>query len=103
MTRMMAVRSAFPMHRYSQAELTSKVAELSGLDPAERALLERLHGNSGVDYRHIVLPLSEYRAYAGFSSGLPTATSSTSHSIGPEAVPVAGVATSVEPSPVWPP
>src|ERR1700761_2864580 len=60
MTTIMAVRSAFPVHRYPQAELTSKVAELSGLDPAERALLERLHGNSGVDYRHVVLPLSEY-------------------------------------------
>ena len=65
MTRIMAVRSAFPMHRYPQAEFTSKVAELSGLDPAECALLERLHGNSGVDYRHIVLPLSEYGGLRG--------------------------------------
>jgi alkylresorcinol/alkylpyrone synthase len=35
------------------------VAELSGLGPVERALLERLHGNAGVDYRHTVLPLPE--------------------------------------------
>ncbi len=60
MTRIIAVRSAFPAHRYPQAELTSKVAELSGLGPVERALLERLHGNAGVDYRHTVLPLPEY-------------------------------------------
>ena len=65
MTRIMAVRSAFPAHRYPQAEFTSKVAELSGLDPAERALLERLHSNCGVDYRHIVLPLSEYNGPRG--------------------------------------
>ena len=65
MTTIMAVRSAFPVHRYPQAELTSKVAELSGLDPAERALLDRLHGNSGVDYRHTVLPLSEYSGLRG--------------------------------------
>jgi alkylresorcinol/alkylpyrone synthase len=60
MTRIMAVRSAFPAHRYPQAEFTSKVAELSGLGPGQRAQLEQLHGNAGVDYRHIVLPLPEY-------------------------------------------
>jgi alkylresorcinol/alkylpyrone synthase len=65
MTGIMAVRSAFPVHRYPQAELTSKVAELCGLDPAERVLLERLHGNAGVDYRHTVLPLSEYIGLRG--------------------------------------
>jgi len=60
MSRIMAVRSALPAHRYPQAELTSKVAELSGFGPVQRAQLERLHGNAGVDYRHIVLPLPEY-------------------------------------------
>jgi alkylresorcinol/alkylpyrone synthase len=65
MTRIMAVRSAFPAHRYPQAEFTLKVAELSGLGPVERTLLERLHGNAGVDYRHIVLPLPEYGGLRG--------------------------------------
>jgi alkylresorcinol/alkylpyrone synthase len=60
MTRIMAVRSAFPAHRYPQAEFTSMVAELGGLGPGQRAQLEQLHGNAGVDYRHIVLPLPEY-------------------------------------------
>lgn len=60
MTTITAVRSAFPAHRYAQAEFTSKVAELADLGPAQRAQLERLHGNAGVDYRHIVLPLPEY-------------------------------------------
>jgi alkylresorcinol/alkylpyrone synthase len=60
MTGIMAVRSAFPEHRYPQAEFTSKVAELSGLGPRQCAQLEQLHGNAGVDYRHIVLPLQEY-------------------------------------------
>ena len=65
MTRIMAVRSAFPAHRYPQAEFTSKVAELSGLGPVERGLLERLHGNAGVDYRHSALPLPEYGGLHG--------------------------------------
>jgi alkylresorcinol/alkylpyrone synthase len=60
MTRIVAVRSAFPAHRYPQAELTRKIAELGSLAPAQRALLERLHGNAGVSARHTVLPLSEY-------------------------------------------
>lgn len=60
MTRIVAVRSAFPAHRYPQAEFTPKVAELAHLGPVQRALLERLHGNAGVEYRHIVLPLQEY-------------------------------------------
>ena len=64
-TRIVAVRSAFPAHFYPQAEFTSKVAELSSLGPAQRALLERLHRNSGVDTRHTVLPLPEYGALHG--------------------------------------
>jgi alkylresorcinol/alkylpyrone synthase len=60
MTRIVTVRSAFPAHRYPQAELTRKIAELSSLAPVQRALLERLHGNAGVSTRHTVLPLSEY-------------------------------------------
>lgn len=61
----MAVRSAFPEHRYAQAELTSKVAELSGLGPEERALLERLHGKAGVEHRHTVAPMAEYDRLRG--------------------------------------
>jgi alkylresorcinol/alkylpyrone synthase len=60
LTRILAVRSAFPAHKYPQAEVTRKVAELSGLSGTQRALLKRLHGNAGVDTRHTVLPLSEY-------------------------------------------
>jgi alkylresorcinol/alkylpyrone synthase len=60
MTTIQAVRSAFPANRYPQAELTRKFAELSGIGQAQRALLERLHGNAGVDARHTALPLPEY-------------------------------------------
>jgi alkylresorcinol/alkylpyrone synthase len=60
MTTIEAVRSAFPANRYPQAELTRKFAELSGIGRAQRALLERLHGNAGVDARHTALPLPDY-------------------------------------------
>ena len=65
MTRIAAVRSAFPVNRYPQADFTRKVAELGSLGPDQRPLLERLHGNAGVDTRHTVLPLPEYRGVWG--------------------------------------
>lgn len=69
MTVIAAVRSAFPPHRYPQSEFTRMVAELSGLGPAQRALLERLHRNSGVNTRHTVLPMPEYRDVHGIGIG----------------------------------
>jgi alkylresorcinol/alkylpyrone synthase len=68
MTQILAVRSAFPAHRYPQAELTQVVAELAGLSPTRRALLERLHRNAGVDTRHTVLPLGDFRRLDGIGA-----------------------------------
>jgi alkylresorcinol/alkylpyrone synthase len=83
MTQIVAVRSAFPAYRYPQADLTRAIAALAGMDAdapgtdpvtggsggagraasnRQRALLERLHGNAGVDARHTVFPLAEYGA-----------------------------------------
>jgi alkylresorcinol/alkylpyrone synthase len=64
-TQIVAVRSAFPAHRYPQGELTRLFAELTGLTAGKRALLERLHGNAGVDFRHIALPPREYLGLRG--------------------------------------
>ena len=65
MTQIRAVQSAFPAHRYPQAELTQKVAEIAGLGPAQRALLQRLHGNAGVATRHTALPMAKYEDLRG--------------------------------------
>jgi alkylresorcinol/alkylpyrone synthase len=81
MTQIVAVHSAFPAHRYPQADLTRTIASLAGMDAVadeadrpggadekgragrqQRALLERLHGNAGVDTRHTVFPLADYSA-----------------------------------------
>ena len=85
MTQIVAVRSAFPAHRHVQSDITQAVASLAGMGPAgaggpagpgvagiagaadssagtQRALLDRLHANAGVDTRHTVLPLADYGA-----------------------------------------
>ncbi|OBB60643.1 stilbene synthase [Mycobacterium sp. 852013-51886_SCH5428379] len=59
-SRVLGVRSAFPAHRYEQAELTAKVSELCGLDTEEHAMAHRLHAKAGVDHRHTALPLADY-------------------------------------------
>jgi alkylresorcinol/alkylpyrone synthase len=65
MSDIAAVRSAFPPHRYPQSVLSEAVARLAGLAPSQQALMRRLHGNSGIDTRHTVLPLDEYAGLTG--------------------------------------
>ena len=65
MTTIAAVQSAFPPYRYPQAEFAQKVADQVGLDPVQRARLERLYEKAGVDTRHTILPMAEYGALGG--------------------------------------
>lgn len=65
MTRVLAVSTAFPPHRYAQQEITDVLA--SCLPPgADSALLRRLHGAAQVETRHLALPLDAYRELGGF-------------------------------------
>ncbi|MER5642098.1 3-oxoacyl-[acyl-carrier-protein] synthase III C-terminal domain-containing protein [Kitasatospora sp. NPDC002227] len=73
MTRIAAVHGVLPPYRYEQREITEALAALCldapdalGAAPGDRALLERLHAASGVEARHLVLPLGEYGAVRGF-------------------------------------
>ncbi len=64
-SRILAVRSAFPAHRYPQDELARQYAAIAqGLRPSQRVLLERLYANAEVATRHTVLPVDEYAAFA---------------------------------------
>jgi alkylresorcinol/alkylpyrone synthase len=74
-TTIMAVRSAFPAHRYPQSEFTRAVADMAngapgGLRPVQRALLERLHAGAGVATRHTALPIDEYAALDGLGGAV---------------------------------
>ncbi|HLS43997.1 MAG TPA: 3-oxoacyl-[acyl-carrier-protein] synthase III C-terminal domain-containing protein [Ornithinicoccus sp.] len=55
-----SVRGVLPEHRYAQEELTAELAALVGLAPHHVSLLEQVHGNAGVQHRHLALPLEEY-------------------------------------------
>jgi alkylresorcinol/alkylpyrone synthase len=84
-TRIAAVRGALPPHRHRQAELVEMTAELCGLGPARRALLDRLYTSAGVETRHTVLPLTDYGKLEGLG---PTNDLYTEHAttLGEQAV-----------------
>lgn len=44
------------------------VAELGHLSRAQRSLMERLHANSGVQFRHLALPIDKYRDVSGITA-----------------------------------
>ncbi|WP_030690899.1 type III polyketide synthase [Streptomyces globisporus] len=65
MTRVLAVSTAFPPHRYMQHEITEDL--VSGLPPgSDRDLVRRLHSAAGVESRHLALPLDRYRDLGAF-------------------------------------
>jgi alkylresorcinol/alkylpyrone synthase len=59
--RIAAVGRALPLHRYPQTEITALLAGMWRGQPALVDRLARLHHNTGVDHRHLVLPLEQYR------------------------------------------
>ncbi len=65
MPRILSVRSALPDNRLRQAEITDAFATRGRLGPAERVLLERLHGAAEVDTRHTALPIEQYAELRG--------------------------------------
>ena len=66
--RISSVGTAFPSHRYSQAEITEALRDRWKNKLAEPRLLNRLHANCGVEFRNFVLPLQEYPALVGFKA-----------------------------------
>ena len=64
--RILGVLGALPEHRYGQEEVTDAFADRMLRPEVNRALLKRLHGNSGVRFRHLVLPLERYATLGDF-------------------------------------
>ena len=66
--RISSVGTAFPPHRYPQSEITEALLSRWESKLPEPRLLNRLHANCGVDFRHFVLPLEAYPALIGFNA-----------------------------------
>ncbi|HEU4513036.1 MAG TPA: 3-oxoacyl-[acyl-carrier-protein] synthase III C-terminal domain-containing protein [Nocardioidaceae bacterium] len=64
--QIVAVRGALTDHRYRQAEITTAFTESMLLGQVDRDVVSRLHGNAGVETRHLALPLEEYGGLADF-------------------------------------
>jgi alkylresorcinol/alkylpyrone synthase len=64
--RISSVGTAFPAHRYPQAEVTGALLERWKAKLPEPRLLSRLHANCGVGFRNFVLPLEQYPSLVGF-------------------------------------
>jgi alkylresorcinol/alkylpyrone synthase len=58
--RILSVRGALPDHRYEQAQITTAFTESMLQGEVDRAVVERLHRNAGVETRHLALPLERY-------------------------------------------
>ncbi len=66
MSRIVAVAPALPINVHPQAEITAMLGPLLAPDPARRTLLEKVHASSGVQTRHLALPLGEYSGLTSF-------------------------------------
>ncbi|MGW3561800.1 type III polyketide synthase [Streptomyces sp. NPDC000963] len=65
-TTIAAVHTALPPHRYAQEDLTGPIGDLCLAPGADRVLLHRLHGSTGVRTRHLALPIDRYAGLGDF-------------------------------------
>lgn len=68
MTTLAGVHAVLPPHRYTQAELTAAFTAMCLGEDDNPALLQRLHANAKVSFRHLVLPLEQYAAVVDFGA-----------------------------------
>jgi alkylresorcinol/alkylpyrone synthase len=63
----LSIRSALPEHRYSQQEITDAFAAVIASRTVDERLLRRVHGNAGVEQRHLAMPLVDYGLLESFT------------------------------------
>lgn len=66
MTRIAALAPVLPEYEYTQQQITAELAPLLTADAGRRAVIERLHGSSGIGHRRTALPLEQYRDLGSF-------------------------------------
>jgi alkylresorcinol/alkylpyrone synthase len=68
LSRILAVRGVLPRHRYAQSQLTEAFTEVMSTGTLDVALVRRLHANAGVSFRHLALPVEQYRTLQDFGA-----------------------------------
>ena len=66
MSRVVAVAPVLASHRYEQSEITASIGPLLSSDPGRLSALARFHAASGVQTRHLALPLARYAGLRSF-------------------------------------
>jgi alkylresorcinol/alkylpyrone synthase len=61
-----SVGTAFPQHRYPQSVITQALLDRMHDKLESPGVMNRLHSNCGVDYRHIMYPLESLGTISGF-------------------------------------
>jgi alkylresorcinol/alkylpyrone synthase len=64
--RIASVGTAFPVHRYPQSVITQALLDRMQEKLETPGVMNRLHSNCGVDYRHIMFPLDTLGTISGF-------------------------------------
>ncbi len=68
MARIASIAPVLPAHVHAQSEITATIAPLLTSNPRRRATIERIHAATGVESRHLALPLDDYAALTGFTA-----------------------------------
>ncbi len=64
--RIASVGTAFPPHRYPQSVITEALVKLLPEKLAHSGVLQRLHFNAGVEYRHLMFPVESFGTIRDF-------------------------------------
>ena len=68
MVRIAAIAPVLPPHVHAQSEITATIAPLLSSDPRRVATIQRIHASTGIETRHLALPLDEYAALTSFTA-----------------------------------
>ena len=67
-SHLLSVSGTLPEHRYTQSDVTEVFSEVLAPHKPNLPLLQRVHGNAGVDFRHLALPLERYPELKDFGA-----------------------------------
>lgn len=68
MVRIASIAPVLPAHVHAQAEITDTIAPLLTSDPRRRRTIDRIHAATGIETRHLALPLEAYADLTTFAA-----------------------------------